>query len=140
MSEDPFDPGESSTASHWRNLRDGLEVVIRHPQGYGLGNAGVNAKRTGVDIKAGESTYTELGVDAGLAGLLAFVAWSVAALLALWRRVPWLTAAFAAVLVLGLQSDVIGVHWLAYCLWAAVGVGVGLPLREPRGDDAQPAR
>ena len=120
---DPLSPGESSIASHWRNLRDGLETVARHPQGYGLGNAGVTAKRTGVEIKAGESTYTELGVDSGLAGMAAFVAWCVAALLAL-RRWPGLAAAFAAVLFLGLQSDVIGIHWLAFCLWAAVGVGV----------------
>ena len=112
-SSDPFAADESSTRSHWRNLRDGIETVLEHPQGYGLGNAGVVAKRTGVEIKAGESTYTELGVDAGLAGLAAFVLWSVTLLLALWRREAWLAAAFAAVLLLGLQTDVIGVHWLA---------------------------
>jgi hypothetical protein len=120
---DPLSPGESSLASHWRNLRDGVRTVVRHPQGYGLGNAGVTAKRTGVEVKAGESTYTELGVDAGLVGAAAFVAWSVALLLALRRR-PGLAAVFAAVLFLGLQSDVIGVHWLAFCLWAGVGAGV----------------
>jgi hypothetical protein len=120
---DALSPGESSLASHWRNLRDGARTVVRHPQGYGLGNAGVTAKRTGVEIKAGESTYTELGVDAGLGGAVAFVAWCVALLLALRPR-PGLAAAFAAVLLLGLQSDVIGVHWLAFCLWAGVGAGV----------------
>jgi hypothetical protein len=122
-SDDPFSPGESSTSGHWRALRDGAETVARHPWGYGLGNAGVSASRTNVDVKAGESTYTELGVDSGLVGMAAFVAWCVAALLALRRR-PGLAAAFAAVLFLGLQSDVIGIHWLAFCLWAAVGVGV----------------
>ena len=60
-SGDPFSPGESSIDSHLDNLRDGIETVLRHPQGYGLGNAGVTAKRTGAEIKAGESTYTELG-------------------------------------------------------------------------------
>ena len=68
-SGDPFAGNEASTESHWRNLRDGVRVVIHHPQGYGLGNAGVVAKRTGVEIRAGESTYTELGVDAGVAGV-----------------------------------------------------------------------
>ena len=43
-SSDPFSPSESSTASHWRNLRDGVRAVLEHPQGYGLGNAGVVAK------------------------------------------------------------------------------------------------
>jgi hypothetical protein len=130
----PFSPGESSLSSHWRNLRDGARTVVGHPQGYGLGNAGVTAKRTGVEIKAGESTYTELGVDAGLAGAVAFVAWCVALLLALRQR-PGLAAAFAAVLFLGLQSDVIGVHWLAFCLWAGVGVGVTATLA---GQDGLP--
>ena len=129
---DSLSPGESSIASHWRNLRDGLETVVRHPQGYGLGNAGVTAKRTGVEIKAGESTYTELGVDSGLVGMAAFVTWCVAALLAL-RRWPGLAAAFAAVLFLGLQSDVIGIHWLAFCLWAAVGMGVSAGTRPDTG-------
>jgi hypothetical protein len=121
-SSDPFSPSESSTASHWRHLRDGVEAVVRHPQGYGLGNAGTVAKRTGVEIKAGESTYTELGIDIGLLGALAFVLWSVALLLALLKREAWVGAAFAAVLLLGLQTDVIGVHWLAVGIWAAAGI------------------
>jgi hypothetical protein len=36
-------------------------------------------------------------------------------------------AAFAAVLLLGLQTDVIGVHWLAVVVWAAVGLALGPP-------------
>ena len=128
-SADPFATSESSSESHLRNLRDGLETVIDHPQGYGLGNAGVVAKRTGVEIKAGESTYTELGVDAGIAGLAAFVLWSLALLRGLWRREAWLAAAFAAVLLLGLQTDVIGVHWIAVVVWAVAGIAVSRPPR-----------
>jgi hypothetical protein len=123
-SDDPFAANEASTESHLRNLRDGIRAVAEHPQGYGLGNAGVVAKRTGVEIRAGESTYTELGVDAGVAGLVAFVLWSLALLRGLWRREAWLAAAFAAVLALGLQSDVIGIHWLAVTVWAAAGIAV----------------
>lgn len=133
-SGDPFSGNESSTESHWRNLREGVRVVIEHPQGYGLGNAGVVAKRTGVEIRAGESTYTELGVDAGLAGLAAFVLWSLAILAGLWRREAWLAAAFTAVLLLALQTDVIGVHWLAFTLWAAAGLALGLPRAGPTED------
>ena len=126
-SGDPFAGDEASTESHWRNLRDGVRVVIEHPQGYGLGNAGVVAKRTGVEIRAGESTYTELGVDAGVAGALAFVFWSIAMLAGLWRREAWLAAAFATVLVIGLQTDVIGIHWIAFTVWVAAGLALGLP-------------
>jgi hypothetical protein len=131
-----FSPVEDeSTESHWSNLREGARVVLRHPQGYGLGNAGVVAKRTGVEIRAGESTYAELGVDAGIAGVAAFVLWSVAILVGLWRREAWLAAAFAAVLALGLQTDVIGIHWLAFTVWLAAGLALGLPRTRERSED-----
>jgi uncharacterized membrane protein len=74
-----------------------------------------------VELKAGESTYTELGVDIGLLGALLFVAWSLALLVRLLVRSPWVGAAFAAVLAIGIQTDMIGVHWLAYVLWALAG-------------------
>ena len=135
-SSDPFSGSESSTESHWRNLRDGIRVVLDHPQGHGLGNAGVVAKRTGVEIKAGESTYTEIGVDAGIAGMVAFVLWSLALLGGLVRREAWVGAAFAAVLLLGLQTDVIGVHWLAVAVWAAAGIAISPPA-EPPAEEAE---
>ena len=61
-----LNPGEPSLRSHWRNLRDGIETVFHHPQGYGLGNAGATASRFGVPLRAGESNYTEIGVETGL--------------------------------------------------------------------------
>ncbi|HEX4747463.1 MAG TPA: O-antigen ligase family protein [Gaiellaceae bacterium] len=128
-SGDPLAGDDASSESHWRNLRDGVRVVMDHPQGHGLGNAGVVAKRTGVEIRAGESTYTELGVDAGIAGAVAFILWGLVVLAGLWRREAWLAAAFATVLVLGLQTDVIGIHWLAFTIWTAAGLALGLPPR-----------
>lgn len=129
VSTDPLSGGDASTSSHLRNLRDGIGAVLRHPQGYGLGNAGVNASRTGVKVIAGESTYTEIGVDTGLAGVALFVAWLLAVLTGLWRRSTWLVAAWAAMLAIGVQTDVIGVHWIAYVLFALGGaaLGGGLP-------------
>jgi hypothetical protein len=124
---DPLSPGESSAASHLRNLRDGIETVLRHPQGYGLGNAGVTASRTGLAPTAGESTYTELGVEAGLLGAVLFLAWNVALVLRLRRRAAGLAAVLVAVLVLGLQTDVIGVHWLAFVVWLLAGAAVDEP-------------
>jgi hypothetical protein len=133
-SGDPFAGDEASTESHWRNLRDGVRVVLDHPQGYGLGNAGVIAKRTGVEIRAGESTYTELGVDTGVAGLVAFCLWNLAVLAGLWRREAWLAAAFATILLIALQTDVIGIHWLAFTIWVAAGWTLGLPRAAPAAD------
>lgn len=115
---------DASITSHWHALRAGASTVLHHPQGFGVGNAGSTAARTGVPVEAGESTYTELGADAGLAGALLFVAWSLALAGLLVVRAPWLGAAFVAVLALGLQTDVIGVPWLAYVLWALAGSAV----------------
>ena len=59
---------EPSLHSHWISLREGARTVVHHPQGYGLGNAGQTASRTGTPIKAGESNYTEIGAETGLLG------------------------------------------------------------------------
>ena len=82
--------------------------------------------------RAGESTYTELGVDAGLLGLAAFAGWLVALCLALRGRSQWLAASVAAVAVLGLQTDVIGIHWLSVVVFALAGAALrGAPAEEP---------
>lgn len=116
---------DASTSSHWRNLKSGIKTVVDHPQGFGLGNAGSTAARTDVAIKAGESTYTEVGVDTGLAGGLVFVAWSLALLWEVLRcRWAWIGGSLVAVLALALQTDVIGVPWLTYVIWALAGTAV----------------
>jgi len=135
-SDDPFSAGESSTSSHLSALRDGIRTVARHPWGYGLGNAGVSAARTDVAPKAGESTYTELGVDTGLPGLAAFVGWLAALFVALRRRSPWLASSLVAVAVLGLQTDVIGIHWLSVVVFALGGVALRASADEAPPEDA----
>lgn len=124
---------EPSLTSHLANLRDGLRTVVHHPQGYGLGNAGATAERFDVRLRAGESNYTEIGVETGLLGMVVFVAWSLALLVALLRRAraappgperdaaAGVAAAFAAVLVVCVQTDAYGIPWLGYCLWWLAG-------------------
>jgi O-antigen ligase/polysaccharide polymerase Wzy-like membrane protein len=125
--------GEPSIASHLRNLRDGLERVARHPQGYGLGNAGAVAKRSDVPILAGESNYTEIGVQTGLLGLALFVAWSLALLVLLGLRGRAVAAAaLATVLALAVQTDAYGVPWLGYVVWAGCGALLGRATLEAR--------
>jgi O-Antigen ligase len=128
---------EPSLHSHWISLREGVRTVIHHPQGYGLGNAGQTASRTETPIKAGESNYTEIGAETGLLGSLLWTAWGIAILVGvvvLTRRARWIpiagiAAAFAAALVLAVQTDVIGDPWMAYCLWGLAGVALtSIPL------------
>lgn len=120
-SHDATSANESSTSEHLTSLRDGTRTVLHHPWGFGLGNSGVTAARTHVAVRAGESTYTELGVETGLLGTLVFVAWSLVLLRATMRRRLWVGTALLAVLFLGLQTDVIGVPWIAVAVWALAG-------------------
>ncbi|MCW2964894.1 MAG: hypothetical protein JWO17_2146 [Actinomycetia bacterium] len=117
----PIAVNEASITEHWQALREGVHTVVHQPWGFGLGNSGVTAVRTHVTPKAGESTYTELGVELGVLGALVFIAWSLSLLRVTLVRRPWLGAAFAAVLFLGLQTDVIGVPWIAVTVWALAG-------------------
>jgi hypothetical protein len=120
QSNDATSASESSIHEHLVSLWDGTKSVVEQPWGYGLGNSGVTAARTHVEIKAGESTYTELGVETGILGALAFVAWCLVLLRDTLNTRRWLAAAFFAVLVLGLQTDVIGVPWMAVVMWVLI--------------------
>ncbi len=113
---------EPSLHEHWLALKEGVRTMIHHPQGYGLGNVGQTASRTGTPLKAGESNYTELGVELGLLGALLWIAWGLAVLIGLARkREARMAAAFAAILALAVQTDVIGDPWVAYCIWTLAG-------------------
>jgi hypothetical protein len=113
---------EPSLHEHWTALKDGVHTVVHHPQGFGLGNVGQTASRTGTPLKAGESNYTEMGAETGVLGAALWIAWCLAILFALWRRrAVGMTAAFAAVLALAIQTDVIGDPWVAYVVWALAG-------------------
>jgi len=124
VSHDPTAANEASTNEHVSALRAGVRTVVHHAWGFGLGNSGVTASRTHVKVEAGESTYTELGVELGLLGALVFVAWSLALARVTLTRRPWLGAAFVALLFLALQTDVIGVPWIAVTVWALAGDSV----------------
>ncbi|MDX6513513.1 MAG: hypothetical protein QOE36_3017 [Gaiellaceae bacterium] len=132
---------DPSAHSHLSSLREGLRTVVHHPQGFGLGNAGQTASRTGTELKAGESTYTELGVETGLLGMLLFIGWMLVLVVrtgraALVRQPPWtaaIAAALAAVLALAVQTDVLGEPWLAYCVFWLAGSAVSAAAMRPAG-------
>jgi hypothetical protein len=137
----PGSVNESSLREHWQSLKDGVRTIGDHPQGYGLGNVGQTASRTRTPLKAGESNYTELGVELGALGAALWIAWVLSILAALVRGAreePWaaaVAAAFAAILALAIQTDVIGDPWVAYCVW---GLGGALALVGPRPVPARP--
>jgi hypothetical protein len=126
---------EPSIREHLTSLREGARTVVHHPQGYGLGNAGQTASRTGTPIKAGESNYTEMGAETGILGSVLWTAWGLAlfaVLLRAARRTRWwgagvVASVFGAALVLAVQTDVIGDPWVGYVLWTLAGIAVAAP-------------
>jgi hypothetical protein len=131
---------EPSLHEHWTSLKDGVRTVVHHPQGFGLGNVGQTASRTKTPLKAGESNYTELGVELGLAGALLWIAWNLALFLGLVRAGAYRgAAAFAAVLALAVQTDVIGDPWVAYCVWGLAGMALLKTRPQEPLADAPPA-
>ncbi len=135
VSGNAFSENEPSLREHWTELKDGIHTVIHHPQGFGLGNVGQTASRTGTPIKAGESNYTEMGAELGVLGSLLWIAWGLAVFVGLWRaRAVRMTAVFATILALAIQTDVIGDPWVAYVVWAIAGtcLQVRLATKEAR--------
>jgi len=142
--------GDASTESHWASLRAGVRTVIHHPQGYGVGNVGQVASRTGVEIKAGESNYTEMGAEMGVGGALSWIAWNLTLLAALFlaarrsadparRHFAALCTAFlAAALALSVQTDVIGDPWMAYVVWGFAGLALASRAENGRQKTASP--
>ena len=55
---------------------------------------------------------------------------------AIRRRSPWLAASVVAVAVLGLQTDVIGIHWLSVVVFALAGAALGAAPGEQTPEDA----
>jgi len=145
--EGPLPPGsplettsgfsDSSSREHLAELRRSFENLVDRPEGHGLGTSGQIAQRFGDgDFAAGESLYLTIGVETGVAGLLALLALAIAALLTLFRAArrragsalgvaaAVLLAAQAAVFAIGLQTEVWGIPWLVYVLWLLTGSAV----------------
>jgi hypothetical protein len=145
--EGPLPPGspldttsgfsDSSSREHLAELRRSFENLVDRPQGRGLGTSGQIAQRFGDgDFAAGESLYLTVGVETGVAGLLALLALAGATLLTLFRAArrragsalgvaaAVLVAAQAAVFAIGLQTEVWGIPWLVYVLWFLTGSAV----------------
>src|SRR5439155_26372367 len=106
---------EPSLHSHWISLREGVRTMIDHPQGYGLGNVGQTASRTDTKLLAGESNYTELGVELGVLGAVVWTAWGVWLLRVVVRcGAAAAVLAVSGVLVVARQYEEIGLPGVSY--------------------------
>ena len=113
---------EPSIRSHLTALRDGVETVVEHPQGYGLGNAGATALRRRRPAQGRRVDLHGARRRDGLARRARVRRLEPrAALGARARGRRGVAAAFAAVLAIAVQTDVLGTPWLAYVVWILAG-------------------
>ena len=65
----------SSSVEHFAKMKEGLETMISHPLGVGLGASGPAAQWSlGVDVaNVTESSYLQVGVETGILGFLLFI-------------------------------------------------------------------
>lgn len=66
----------SSSQGHWERWTDGVQYIIRYPQGLGLGDAGPASARFALPGQTGfvpESWYLQVGLESGVIGLILFV-------------------------------------------------------------------
>ena len=140
---------DPSSKSHLAELERGVDSLGDHLAGFGPGNSGQTAQRFGVESRAGESVYLELGADLGIPGLLFWTAFSALVLAGLLQR-AWaagdpeeraltagLCAAGAALFAIAVLSDVWGNPWNTYVFWWLAGSALSLAPRPERA--AEPA-
>jgi O-antigen ligase len=133
---------DPSARSHLAELARGMQSLLTHPQGYGPGNSGQTALRSGVPLRAGESFYLEVGADLGLVGLALWFVVSLLVLRDLFRRArsapapvrslaAGVFAAMCGLSAVAVVSDVWGSPWPTYVLWWLAGSVVSAFVEAP---------
>lgn len=132
--------GNQDTAGHLSGFSQGVDTMVRHPLGIGLGRAAGTGQRFSVSgYVIPENNYLEVGDELGVAGFVLFLALTVALFVALRRaaRVSpepvvaaiWAASGGLAVAALFLQpwSDDFAIVWT---FWGMAGAALAL-VRQP---------
>lgn len=80
-----LDTDKGSDDERLRGLRQGVELFRDQPSGHGLGTAGPASFR-GPNAVIPENYYLQLAIEAGIAGLLAYLAFELLVTRQLWRQ------------------------------------------------------
>src|SRR5213080_350052 len=127
-----------SSLSHVEAWSEGIQSLVEHPLGVGLGASGLTAVRFGLPPLAGDNQYFEYSVELGVPGLLLYVAilgGICAAGLKVFRSAPRepaqsygaLTAAAAFGLALnGITTVALSLPFVSYIFFWLAGTTVAL--------------
>jgi O-antigen ligase len=123
----------SSNEGHASAFRQGIEDLETDPLGQGPGTAGPASVYNNHQPRIAENYYIQLAQEAGIPGLLLFVAIVVVVGYLLWTRRETtlalsLFAALVGISVVNLFSHAWTDDTLAYIWWGLAGLAVGTPV------------
>lgn len=126
----------SSDDLHAASLQEGLQAILEHPFGHGLGTAGPAVFHTGAGPII-ENHYLQIGYEFGLAGLLLWLAVLVLVARQLWqsaingnRPALALFGALAGISTSALFLPVWADSTLVFTFWTLAGASGSLKLTE----------
>jgi O-antigen ligase len=136
---------ETGATDHVDSFKKGVDAVIAHPIGQGLGtSAGVGQRFQVQGTTITENYYLQVGVEMGIMALVIFVALTLAMLRRLNRAAkaqPDLGIAAVRGAAVGLAVGALFLHtWIdfavAWTLWGLAGASIGIAEREAADREA----
>jgi hypothetical protein len=134
------DSSNTSTKGHETGFSNGVDVLVHHPLGRGLGTGAGTGQRFAVaSTTIPENNYLEVGDELGLLPMVVFVALTVALILGLRRKArarddPLLTASWAAAAGLAVGALFLQT-WadfsVSWTLWGVAGATLGMAVGGP---------
>jgi hypothetical protein len=120
----------SSNQGHVAAFKLSAKDIIRQPQGGGVGSAGPQSVYNDHPARIAENYYLQIGQEAGVMGMLSFIAICVVLAIGLYHRRadPLALALFASLVgisLVNLLSHAWGDDTLAYVWWGLAGVCLG---------------
>jgi hypothetical protein len=120
----------SSNEGHSAAFRSAVKDIIHQPQGGGVGSAGQQSVYNDHPARIAENYYLQIGQEAGVIGMLLFIAVCVAAAAELYGRRDGqfalaLFASLVGISIVNLLSHAWGDDTLAYVWWGLAGICLG---------------
>jgi len=119
----------SSNEGHAAALKSAVRDIVHQPQGRGIGSAGPQSVYNDHQARIAEDYYLQIGQEAGIVGMLLFIAICIAVAKQLYgrRADPLALALFASLIgisLVNLLSHAWGDDTLAYIYWGLAGIAL----------------
>ena len=123
----------TSDQGHLKGLVSGLKDIYHQPFGGGVGTAGPASAYNPKRIRIAEDYYIQVGQEAGVVGLVAFLAINICVGYRLWQRrndalAVGLFASFLGLVIVNLFSHAWADPTLAYLWWGFAGIAMTIKI------------